>query len=40
LGDEVVLSTYGRPEFYQRPMVEGIPWTHQQILEDNSEELQ
>jgi hypothetical protein len=40
LGDEVVLSPYGRPEFYQRPMVEGIPWTHQQILEDNPEEFQ
>ena len=34
LGDDVVLSPYGRPEFYQRSTVEDIPWTHQQILED------
>jgi hypothetical protein len=40
LGDEVVLSPYGRPEFYQRPKVELIPWTHQQILEDQPEEFQ
>ena len=40
LGDEVVLSPYGKPEFYQRPMVQGIPWTHQEILEDNPEEIQ
>lgn len=40
LGDEVVLSPYGRPEFYQRSTVEVIPWTHQQILEDDPEESQ
>jgi hypothetical protein len=34
-GDEVVLSPYGRPEFYQRSRVEDIPWTHQQILDDD-----
>ena len=38
LGDEVVLSPYGKPEFYQRSRVEDIPWTHQQILEDDPEE--
>jgi hypothetical protein len=37
-GDEVVLSPYGKPEFYKRSKVEDIPWTHQQILEDNPEE--
>lgn len=38
LGDEVVLSPYGKPEFYQRSRVEDIPWTHQQIIEDDPEE--
>jgi hypothetical protein len=38
VGHEVVLSPYGKPEFYQRPMVEDIPWTHQEILEENPEE--
>ena len=37
-GDEVVLSPYGKPEFYKRSKVEDIPWTHQQIIEDNPEE--
>ncbi len=37
LGDEVVLSPYGRPEFYQRSKVEDIPWTHRLILEDEPE---
>ncbi|MGN6814971.1 MAG: hypothetical protein ACTHK3_02660 [Solirubrobacterales bacterium] len=32
-GDDVVLSPFGKPERYQRPKVEGIPWTHQQIPE-------
>ena len=40
LGEEVVLSPYGKPEFYQQSRVEGIPWTHQQILEDDPEESQ
>ncbi len=34
-GDDVVLSPYGRPEFYQRSRIEDIPWTHQQITEDD-----
>jgi hypothetical protein len=38
VGDDVVLSPYGKPEFYQRPTVEGIPWTHQEILEEDPEE--
>lgn len=38
LGDEVVLCPYGRPEFYQRSKVEDVPWTHQQLLEDEPEE--
>lgn len=37
-GDEIVLSPYGRPEFYQRSQVEEIPWTHLQIVDDDSEE--
>jgi hypothetical protein len=37
-GDEVVLSPYGKPEFYKRSKIEDIPWTHQQILEDSPEE--
>ena len=37
VGDEVILSPFGRSEFYRRPMVEEIPWTHQQIV-DNPEE--
>jgi hypothetical protein len=40
LGDEVVLSPFGKPEFYQRPKVQDIPWTHQQIVEDEPEESQ
>jgi hypothetical protein len=40
LGDEVVLSPYGKPEFYQRSRVEVIPWTHQQIIEEAIEEAQ
>lgn len=40
LGDEVVLSPYGTPEFYQRSNVEDIPWTHQQNFEDDSQESQ
>jgi hypothetical protein len=40
LGDEVVLSPYGKPEFYQRSRVEDIPWTHQQVLEEAPEEAQ
>lgn len=40
LGDEVVLSPFGRPEFYRRSKVEDIPWTHQQIAEDDLEEPQ
>ena len=39
-GEEVVLSPYGKPEFYQQSRVEDIPWTHQQILEDDLEESQ
>jgi len=35
VGDEVILSPYGESEFYTRPMVADIPWTHQQILEDD-----
>ena len=37
-GDEVVLSPYGRPEFYQRSHVDEIPWTHLQIVDDDVEE--
>jgi hypothetical protein len=40
LGDDVVLSPYGRSEFYQRSKVEDIPWTHQQILDDEPAESQ
>lgn len=39
-GDEVVLSPYGRSEFYQRSKVEDIPWTHQQIFDNDPEESQ
>jgi hypothetical protein len=35
LGDQVVLSPYEEPERYTRPAVEDIPWTHQQVLEDD-----
>ncbi|KEF96622.1 MULTISPECIES: hypothetical protein [Mycobacterium] len=38
LDDDVVLSPYGRPEFYQRSKVEDIPWTHQQVAEDDAED--
>lgn len=38
LDDEVVLSPYGKREFYQRSKVESIPWTHQPILDDDLEE--
>jgi hypothetical protein len=37
LGDEVVLSPFGKPEFYQRSKVEDVPWTHLQIGEDDFE---
>jgi hypothetical protein len=37
LGEDVVLSPYGTPERYQRPRVQEIPWTHQQITEDDLE---
>lgn len=37
-GEEVVLSPYGRPEFFQRSHVDDIPWTHLQIVDDNVEE--
>ena len=40
VGDAVVLSPYGKREFYQRSKVEKVPWTHQQILEDEPEESQ
>jgi hypothetical protein len=36
-GDEIVLSPYGRPEFYQRSQVQEIPWTHLQIVDDSEE---
>ena len=36
LGDDIVLSPYGRPEFYQRSTVDDIPWTHQQRLDDDA----
>ncbi len=39
-GDDVVLSPFGKPERYQRSKVEGIPWTHQQILEESFEDTQ
>ncbi len=38
VGDELVLSPYGKLEYYQRSTIEDIPWTHQQIVEDDSEE--
>jgi hypothetical protein len=38
--EDVVLSPFGRPEFYQRPKIEDIPWTHQEILEDEPAEAQ
>lgn len=40
LHDEVILSPYGKREFYQRSKVESIPWTHQQILDEDPEESQ
>lgn len=40
LGDELVLSPHGSPEFYQRSRIAGVPWTHQQILDDDPEESQ
>jgi hypothetical protein len=36
-GDDIVLSPYGRPEFYQRSQVQEIPWTHLQIVDDSEE---
>lgn len=36
-GDEIVLSPYGRPEFYQRSTVQEIPWTHLQLVDDSEE---
>ncbi len=38
LGDEVVLSPYGKREFYGRSNVTYIPWTHQETLEDEPED--
>lgn len=38
VGDEVVLSPYGKPEFYQRSTVKEIPWTHQQVRDGELEE--
>ena len=38
VGDDVVLSPYGAPEFYQRSRLDDIPWTHRQIVEDDLEE--
>jgi len=40
LEEDVVLSPYGRPEFYQQSKIEDIPWTHQKIVEDESTEAQ
>ena len=36
-GDDVVLSPFGKTEFYQRTRVTEIPWTHQQILDDEQD---
>jgi hypothetical protein len=36
-GDEIVLSPYGRAEFYQRSAVQEIPWTHLQLVDDSEE---
>lgn len=36
-GDEIVLSPYGRAEFYQRSSVQEIPWTHLQLVDDSEE---
>jgi hypothetical protein len=36
VGDEVVLSPYGEPEFYTRPTIRDIPWTHQRVIEDDT----
>lgn len=38
VGDEVVLSPFGKAEFYQRSRVTEIPWTHQQILETEQDD--
>lgn len=40
LGDDVILSPFGKPERYQRSKVEDIPWTHQQIVEEDFEDPQ
>ncbi len=34
-GDEVVLSPFGAPEFYQQSPIDDIPWTHQQVIDDD-----
>jgi hypothetical protein len=36
-GEEIVLSPYGRAEFYQRSTVQEIPWTHLQLVDDSEE---
>lgn len=38
VGDEVVLCPFGTPEFYRRSRVEEVPWTHQQVLDNEPEE--
>jgi hypothetical protein len=35
--EDVVLSPYGQPERYKRAKVDEVPWTHQQLLEDEPE---
>lgn len=39
-GDDVVLSPYGKPEYYARTKIEEVPWTHQLAADEQLEELQ
>jgi hypothetical protein len=36
-GDDVVLSPFGKVEFYQRSRIEETPWTHVEILQEGTE---
>lgn len=37
VGDTIVLSPYGKPEFYQRSRVEDTPWTHMLVVDEAEE---
>ncbi|HET9873657.1 MAG TPA: hypothetical protein VFP89_13820 [Propionibacteriaceae bacterium] len=37
-GDNVVLSPFGKPDYYQRPGIDAIPWTHLQVLDETQDE--